>query len=151
MKKPLIAFLVVFALAFGLFASIGIEQVNTNVAIAKSPAFVLATPEGITKKTKKSRETFQVNYTYAVAGTTYKLDTDWMSTVAEAEALAATPVQVAYATTAPSHGVFKTDFDKRDPKESIVGALTTAAGIGLLASIFITLVLVWKFPWLRRA
>jgi hypothetical protein len=151
MKKPLIAFLVVFFLAFGLFSSIGIEQVNTNVAIAKSPAFVLATPEGITKKTKKSKETFQVNYTYAVAGATYKLDTDWMSTVAEAEALAATPVHVAYATTAPSHGVFKTDFDKRDPKESIMGAIITAAGIALLASIFITLLLVWKFPWLRRA
>lgn len=151
MKKPLIAFAVVFAVVFGLLAAMEIGKINNNVAIAKSPAFVLANPAGITKKTKKSRETFQVNYTYAVAGTTYKIDTPWMDTAAEAEALIETPVQVAYATTAPADGVFKSDFDKRDPKEGIPSALATAGGFGLIASLLITLFLAWKFPWLRRA
>jgi hypothetical protein len=150
MKKPLIAFAVVFAILFGLFATIGIQQINTNAAIAKAPAYVLATPEGITKKTKKSRETFQVNFTYAVAGTTYKIDSDWMSTVAEAEALAATPVQIAYAASAPADGVFKSDFDKRDVTESVPGAVSKAAGLGFLLAIFATLFLIWKFPVLRR-
>ena len=150
MKKPLITFLVVFVLAFGILATVEIQKIDTNVAIAKSPAFVLAAVEGITKKTKKSRETFQVNYSYAVAGTTYKLDTEWLDTVAEAEALAGTAVQIAYATTAPAHGVFKSDFDKRDPKEGIASALVSAAGFGLLGAIIGTLALLWQFPWLRR-
>ena len=149
MKKPIITFLVVFAIAFGIVATAEIHKIDTNVAIAKSPAYVLATPEGITKKTKKSRETFQVNYTYTVAGTTYKIDTDWKNTVAEAEAMAATPVQIAYATTAPADGVFKTDFDKRDPNESTAGALASAALFGLFGAIIGTLILLWKFPGLR--
>ena len=151
MKRALIAFAVVFAIMFGLFATIGIGQMNTNAAIAKSPAYVLATPEGITKKTKKSREKFQVNFSYAVGGTTYKIDSDWMSTVAEAEALAATPVQIAYATTAPADAVFKSDFDKRDVNEGVTGVIGKAAGLGFLLAIVGTLFLIWKFPVLRRA
>lgn len=150
MKKPLITFLVVFAIAFGVVATAEINKIDTNVAIAKSPAFVLATPEGITKRTKKSRESFQVNYTYDVAGTSYKKDTDWMDTVAEAEALAATPVQIAYATSKPADGVFKSDYDKRDPNEGMMSALLSAAGFGLLGGIVGTLILLWQFPWLRR-
>ncbi len=150
MKKPIITFLVVFAIAFGLIATGEIHKIDNHVAIAKSPAFVLATAEGITKKTKKSRETFQVNYTYAVAGTTYKIDTSWMNSVAEAEAMAATPVQIAYATTAPADGIFKSDFDKRDPTESTAGALGNAAEFGLIGALILTLLLVWKFPSLRR-
>jgi hypothetical protein len=149
MKKPLITFAVVFAIAFGIFASIGIKKLNNNAAIAKAPSYVLATPNGITKKTKKGRETFQVNYTYAVAGTDYKIDTHWMSSESEAVAMADTPVQVAYAATAPAEAIFKSEFDKRDPHESMAGAIGGAAGIGFLLSIFLTLVLIWKFPILR--
>ncbi len=151
MKKPLLAFAGVFAILFGLFVTIGIQQMNNYAAIAKSPAYVLAAPEGITKKTKKSREKFQVNFSYAVAGTTYKIDSDWMSTVAEAEALAATPVQIAYATTAPADAVFKSDFDKRDAGEGVSSVLGKAAGLGFLLAIVGTLLLIWKFPVLRRA
>lgn len=151
MKRPLLTFAVVFAILFGLFATIGIGQINTHVAIAKSPAYVLATPEGMTKKTKKGRETFQINYTYAVAGATYKIDSAWLKTEAEAEALANAPVQVAYATTAPADGVFKSEFDQRDPNESIPGALAKACGLGFLLAIVGTLLLIWKYPVLRRA
>lgn len=151
MKKPLLAFAVVFAILFGFFVTIGVQEINTNAAIAKAPAYVLATADGITKKTKKSRERFQVNFTYAVAGTSYKIDSEWMSTMAEAEALAATPVQVAYAASAPADGVFKSKFDQRDVSESVAGVVGKAAGLGLLMAILATLFLVWKFPALRTA
>ena len=151
MKRSLVAFAVVFAILFGLFATIGIQKNHTNAAIAKSPAYVLATPEGITKKTKKSRETFQVNFVYVVAGTTYKIDSDWKSSIAEAEALAASPVQVAYAPTAPADAVFKSDFDNRDKNEGMTDVLGKAAGLGFLLAIVGTLFLIWKFPVLRRA
>jgi hypothetical protein len=151
MKRSLAAFAAVFAIMFGLFAAIGIQQNSNYAAIAKSPTYVLATPEGITKKTKKSRETFQVNFSYAVAGTTYKIDSGWMNSVAEAEALAATPVQLAYAPAAPADAVFKSEFDKRDAKEGVVDVLGKAAGLGLLLAFVGTLFLIWKFPVLRRA
>lgn len=151
MKKPLIAFLVVFAIAFGIFASAEIKKIDTNAAIAKAPVFVLATPEGITKKTKKGRTSFQVNYTYPVAGSSYAIDTDFFDTEAEAMALAETPVQVAYAATRPADGVFKSEFDKRDPNAGMGSAVMSAAAFGLLLSIVVTMVLLWKFPWLRTA
>ena len=149
MKKPIIAFLVVFAIAFGIFASAGIHKVNNNLAISKAPVFVLGNPDGITERTKKSRKSYQVNYTYDAGGTTYKLDTDWMDTKEAAMAMADTPVQIAYATATPGDAVFKSEFDARDPNEGIMSALLKAAGIALLAAFGITLVLLWKFPRLR--
>ena len=151
MKKPLITFVVLLILAFGITAFVEISKIDNHVAIAKSPAFVVATPEGITKKTKKSRETFQVNFTYTVAGTPYKIDSHWMDTEAQAVAFGSTPVQIAYATTAPADGIFKSEFDKRDPKEGMMSALTTAAGLGLLGAFIGTLALLGQFPWLRRS
>lgn len=151
MKRSLAVFALVFAILFGLFATIGIQKNHTNAAIAKSPAYVLATPDGITKKTKKSRETFQVNFSYVVAGTTYKIDSDWKGSMAAAEALAATPVQLVYATTSPADAAFKSDFDKRDQNEGMSDVLGKAAGLGFLLAIFGTLFLIWKFPVLRRA
>lgn len=151
MKRSLAAFAAIFAVLFGLFVTIGIRENHTNAAIAKSPAYVLATPDGITKKTKKGRETFQVNFSYVVAGSTYKIDSDWKSSMAAAEALAATPVQVVYATTSPADAAFKSDFDKRDINQSTSDVLRKAAGLGFLLAIFATLFLVWKFPVLRRA
>ena len=150
MKRPLITFVAVLVLSLAFFTVIAIQKNNTEGAIAKSPAFVLAEPQGITQKTKKSRETFQVNYTYTVAGATYKMDTAWMETKAEAEAMAAKPLQVAYATTAPAEAIFKSDFDKRDPDAGIASALFRALWIGVLAAVLITLGLLWKFPFLRR-
>ena len=149
MKKPILTYLLAFVVAFGFFAFIGIQKIDKNDAIAKSPAYTLATPEGITKKTKKSRVTYQVSYSYEVAGTSYKLNSDWLDT--EAEAMAATPAQVAYATTAPADAMFKSEFDQRDPDESYAGALLKSAGLGLLVALIGTLALMWKFPWLRRA
>lgn len=149
MKKPLITFLVLFALAFAVFTTINIKKIDTHTAIAKSPVFVLATPEGITKKTKKSRVTYQVNYSYAVDGASFKKDTEWFDTVEEAEKMAASPVQIAFATGKPDDSVFKSEFDTRDPKEGILSALLGAAGIGLAMAFVGTLVLLWKFPSLR--
>jgi hypothetical protein len=151
MKKPLIAFVVLFALAFGVVVSGEINKLDTEAAIAKAPVFVLAEPAGITKKTKKGRESYQVNYTYTVAGTSYPMDTAFMSTEAEALAMAASPVQIVYAANTPAVAEFKSDFDSRDPKAGMGGALLTAAGLGLLLAIIGTLVLMWKFPWFRRA
>ena len=102
MKKPLITFVSLLVLAFGICAFLEISKIGNHAAIAKSPAFVAATPEGITKKTKKSRDTFQVNFTYAAAGSTYKIDSHWMDTEAEAVAFGSGPVQIAYAATAPA-------------------------------------------------
>jgi hypothetical protein len=149
MKKPLITFLVLFAIVFAVFATANIKKIDTHVAIAKSPVFVLATPEGITKKTKKSRVTYQVNYTYAVDGTTYKRNTEWFDTVEEAEKMAASPVQIAYPTGKPDDSVFKSEFDSRDPNEGMMSALLSAGGIGLFAAFIGTLILLWKFPSLR--
>lgn len=151
MKKPLITLLVVFAIAFGIFATAEIRKIDTNAAIAKAPVFVVATPDGITKKTKKGRTSFQVNYSYAVSGAQYKIDTKFFSTEEEALAMAAQPVQVAFAASNPNDAVFKSEFDQRDPNAGMSSALTSAAGFGLVASLVVTLVLLWKFPWLRRA
>ncbi len=151
MKKPLIAFLVVFAVAFGMFATAEIKKLDTTAAIAEAPAFVLASPEGITKRTKKGRTSFQVNYSYAVQGASYAIDTAFFDTEEQAMAVAAAPMEVAYAVTAPADGVFRSEFDKRDPSAGMGSAVLSAAGFGLLLSIVLTLVMVWKFPWLRTA
>lgn len=151
MKKPLIAFGVLFVLAFAVMAFAGIRKIENHVAIAKSPVFVHATAEGITKKTKKGRESFKVTYTYVAAGNSYKIDSEYVDTLAEAETMAGAPVQIAYATTAPADGVFKTEFDQRDPTEGTASALVEAGGIGLVIAIIGTIALLWQFPWFRRA
>jgi len=151
MKKPIMTFLALLVLAFGITAFVEISKIGNHAAIAKSPGFVAATPEGITKKTKNSRDTFQVNFTYAAAGSTYKIDSHWMDTQAEALAFGSGPVQIAFATTAPADGIFKREFDQRDPKEGIMSALITAAGLGLLGAFLGTLALLWQLPWLRRS
>lgn len=150
MKKPVIAFAVIFVAAFALFASEGMDKLDNHAAIEKSPAFVVATPDGIMEKTKKGNKTYQVNYTYVADGKPYKIDTEWFGTAAEAEAMAASQVQVAYATTAPAQGIFKSEYDQRDPKAGKMGAMATAAGTALLAGIIGTLLLLWQFPWFRR-
>lgn len=151
MKKPLIAFAAVFALVFGFFVFIEMEKIDTEAAIAKAPAFVTASPEGVTKRTKKGRESFQINYTYEVAGNKYTKNSEWFDTEAEAMKSAEKPVEIAYAKDAPATSEFKSEFDQRDPNAGLVSAMKDAAGFGLLAALFLTLVLVWKFPWLRTA
>ncbi|MCE3605785.1 hypothetical protein LXA47_19565 [Massilia sp. P8910] len=150
MKKPLITFMVVFAIAFGLVAWFNIEKINTNAAIAKSPAYVLATPESITKRTKKGKVTYQVNFSYAAAGASYKMDSHWFDTQEQAQAMANSPVQIAYATDKPADGVFKTDFDQRDPGEGMASALTSAGIIGFFLALLGTAVLLYRIPSLRR-
>lgn len=66
-------------------------------------------------------------------------------------ALAASPVQIACATTAPADAVFKSGFDQRDAAEGVSAIVGKAAGLGFLLAIVGTLFLVWKFPVLRRA
>ena len=151
MKKPFIAFGALFVLAFAFMAFGGIKRIENHAAIAKSPVFVVAEPDQIIKRTKKSRESFKVTFTYMAAGTSYKIESDYFDTLAEAEAMAAAPVQIAYAKTAPAEGVFKSEFDKRDPGEGTTSALVEAGGIGLVIAILGTIVLLWQFPWFRRA
>jgi hypothetical protein len=150
MKKSIIAFVVILLAAFGLFAFEGMKSLDNNSAIAKAPITVLAVPEGITKKTKKSRESFQVNFSYTAAGTKYMKDSEWMDTQAQAEALGNSPVQIVYAAAAPAEGIFKSEFDKRDPKAGLMTELLTAAGMALIAALLGTLGLNWYFPWMRR-
>ncbi|NHZ33041.1 DUF3592 domain-containing protein [Massilia rubra] len=150
MKKPFLTLLVTFVGFFAAFVLMNIKKIDTHSAIAKAPVFVLATPEGITKKTKKLSTSYQVNYTYAVDGATYKIDTDWVKTVEQAEKMASEPVQVAFAAGKPDNGIFKTEYDTHDRSESVWGAILMAAGMGLVAAAGFTLVLLWKFPWLRR-
>ncbi|MDM5177939.1 hypothetical protein PO883_12130 [Massilia sp. DJPM01] len=149
MKKPLITFLAVFAIAFAIIATVNIKKIDTNIAIAHAPAFVVAKPDGITKRTKKSRVTYQVNFSYSIAGINYKMDSDWLDTVADAETLASSPVQIAYDSTKPENAVFRSDFDKRDPNEGTVSALISAGGLGLFLALLVTAVLLYKFPSLR--
>jgi hypothetical protein len=151
MKKPLILFLVLFVLATSLFASLEMEKVETNAAIAKSPGFAVATPDGITKITRKRSVKYQVNYTYQVAGSTYKIDTKSMDEAAAQAELAKPDVQVAYATNTPSLALLKSDYEQRDLKETMTGAILTAAGFALVMAFVATLVLSWKFSWLRSA
>lgn len=151
MKKPLIMFLVLFVLATSLFASLEMEKVETNAAITRSPGFAVATPDGITKITRKRSVKYQVNYTYQVAGATYKIDTRSMDEAAAQAELAKPDVQVAYSTNTPSMALLKSDYDQRDLKETMAGAILTAAGFALVMAFVATLVLSWKFGWLRSA
>lgn len=149
MTKPLITFLLAFAFVFGVVATVKIRENATNAAIAKAPVYVLATPDGITKKTRKGRTSFQVNYTYVAAGATHTIDTDFFSTEAEAMAMTESPVQVAYAAGNPAQAAFKSEFDKRDPNAGMAGVLGMAAAFGLGLGLLLTLGLLWKYPWLR--
>ncbi len=56
----------------------------------------------------------------------------------------------AYNTQLPSQALLKSDFDHRDLSETKAGAMLTAAGIALGAALLLTLILSWKFGWLRR-
>jgi hypothetical protein len=151
MKKPLILFLVLFILGTSLFASIEMEKVETNAAITKSPGYTVATPDKITKITRKRSVKYQVNYTYQVAGQTYKIDTASMDEAGAQAEMAKQNVQIAYCTQTPSMALFKSDYDQRDLKETMAGAILSAAGIALLISLVASLFLSWKLGWLRRA
>ncbi|MCY0913624.1 hypothetical protein [Massilia antarctica] len=149
MKNPYATFLGIFALLFAFFASIAATQFHTNDVVAKSPAYVLATAERISQKTRNNDVTYQVNFSYVVDGTTYKKDTQWLKTLAQAESLAASPVEIAYPTTAPAKGIFRSDFDKRDLAESLGSAIWSALKWALCFSILATLFFLWKYPSLR--
>ncbi|MDQ1835477.1 hypothetical protein [Massilia scottii] len=112
---------------------------------------MVAKPDGIIKRTKKSRDTYQVKLSYSIAGINYNMDSDWFDTVAEAEALANSPVQIAYDSIKPENAVFRSDFDKRDPNEGTVSALISAGGLGSVMALLLTAVLLYKFPSLRRS
>ena len=150
MKKPLILFALLFVIVAGFFASMGMDEVHLHESIAKAPAYAPAIAEGITETKRKRSTSYHVNYTYQVAGATYKIDSKSLDKD-EAMALAAKPdVEVAYAVGAPGKAVLRHDFDQRDKKESVFGAILTACGIALLMSIVATLFLSWKFGWLSR-
>ena len=150
MKKPLFLFLAIFATAAWFLGSSGMDEVNLHTAIAKATAYAEAVPEGITEIKRKRSTSYRVNYVYQVAGANYKVDSGSMNKDQAVAALGAGNVQVAYASTAPSKALLKADFDRRDPNESISGALVTAAGIALLIGIFAALLLSWRFGWLSR-
>ena len=150
MKKPIFLFVAIFAIAAYFLGASGMDEVNLHNAIAKSPAYAEAVPEGITEHKRKRSTSYRVNYVYQVAGASYKIDSASMDKD-EALAAAAIPnVQVAYVSGTPSQAILKSEFDSRDPKESVMGAVITAAGIALLIGIFGSLILSWKFGWLSR-
>ena len=150
MKKPLFLFLAIFAIAAWFFASTGMDEVKLHKAIAAAPAYAPAIPEGITKIKRRRSTTYQVNYAYEVAGTTYKLDSDTMSQE-EAVALMSKPnVEVAYAKGAPTQALLRDDFDHVDRNETTSGAIVKALVMALMAAIVGALLLSWKFGWLSR-
>jgi hypothetical protein len=150
MKKPLFLFVAIFAVAAYFLGSSGMEEVNLHKAIAKSPAYAEAVPEGITETKRKRSTSYHVNYVYQVAGTSYKIDSASMDKD-EALAAAAIPnVQVVYASATPAQALLKSEFDQLDPKESVFGAILTALGIALVAGFIGSLILSWKFGWLSR-
>ena len=150
MKKPIFLFVAIFAIAAYFLGASGMDEVNLHKAIAASPAYAEAIPEGITEHKRKRSTSYSVNYAYQVAGVSYKIDSASMDKE-EALAAAAIPnVQVAYVSTAPAQALLKSEFDARDPKESVFGAIITAAGIALLIGIIGSLILSWKFGWLSR-
>jgi hypothetical protein len=150
MKKPLFLFVAIFAIAAWFFGSSGMDEVNLHNAIAKTPAYVPALAEGITETKRKRSTSYHVNYSYQVAGASYKIDSKSLDKE-EAQALLAVPdVQVAYVAGAPDKAMMKHDFDARDPKESVFGAILTALGIALAIGVGGSLLLSWKFGWFSR-
>ena len=150
MKKPLFLFVAIFAIAAWFFGSTGMDEVNLHTAIAKAPAYVPAVAEGITETKRKRSTSYHVNYSYQVAGATYKIDSKSLDKE-EAQALLAVPdVQVAYVAGAPDKAVLKHDFDARDPKESVFGAILAALGLALMIGLGGSALLSWKFGWFSR-
>lgn len=151
MKRLIILFVTLFVVGTGVFTSFELDTVGANAAIEKSPAYAVVTPEGITKKTKKGRSTFQVNFAYEVAGAAYKFDTKFMEE-SEAMALAAQKdVQVIFPSNAPDKAMLKSEFESRDRDGSFLHALLKAAGIALFAALIGSAVLAFKFPWFRQS
>lgn len=151
MKKPIILFVVLFALALSFFTMLERDEMAVNAAIEKAPGYAVVTPEGITKKTKKGRSTFQVNYSYQVNGAKYTFDTAFMEE-AEAMALAETAgVQVAFPAASPATAKLKSDFDKRERDYSFMGALMKAMGFSFFVALIGSAVLVYRISWFRRA
>jgi hypothetical protein len=150
MKKPLILFLVLLVALFSVFASVEVDKVEKNAAISQNTGYAPAVPEGVTKITRKRSVKWQVNYVYQVNGASYKIDSPNMSEEAAKVAANALTEQVAYNTKLPSQALLKSDFDHRDLSETKAGAMLTAAGIALGVSLLLTLILSWKFGWLRR-
>ena len=150
MKKPLFLFAAIFAIAAWFLGSSGMDEVNLNTAIAKSPTYAPAIPEGLSETKRKRSTKYEVNYVYQVAGVDYKINSKSMDKE-EATALLSKPnVEVAFVTGAPEKALMRHDFDQRDPKQSTFGAILTAAGFALLAGIVGSLVLSWKLGWLSR-
>jgi amino acid transporter len=147
MKKPLFLFVAIFAIAAWFFGSTGMDEVNLHTAIAKAPAYAPAVPEGITETKRKRSTSYHVNYSYQVAGATFKIDSKSLDKEEAQALLAVADVQVAYVAGAPDKAMMKHDFDHRDPKESVSGAILTALGIALLIGIVGSLLLSWKFGW----
>ena len=149
MKKIIILFAVSFVVLSVFFSMDEIEHVNQHAAITKSTGFAAATPEGITKITRKRSVNYQVNYVYEVAGTSYKIDSGKTSEE-NAKAMVMKAEQVAYDTKAPSNAMLKSDFEHLDKNEGLLSAIMTALGMGLLGAVAISAIAYWKFNWFRR-
>jgi hypothetical protein len=149
MKKTVIAFLVAFVFAFCGFAYLAQNEVDTNAAISKSPGFVLATPEGITKTTRKGSN-YRVNYSYLVAGIAYKIDSKPMGKADAQTVFDGANVEVAYYTEKPSIAVLRRDYEQRDRTASKAGAIRSVVGLSLMMALATALTLSWACGWLRR-
>jgi hypothetical protein len=151
MKKPVVVFLLVFALALGIFTWIEYSDTSTHAAIEKSPAYATAVADGMTKKTRRLKASYQVNFSYEVDGIRYKLDTGYMDE-SDAQALMANPgVQIAYATSEPGTAVLKSEYDARESDQSFSGALGKSFMLSLMMALVATAVILFQYPSLRRS
>jgi len=151
MKRSLSLFVALFVLAFAVITAVEFNKIKLNEAIEKAPAYATVTADDMTQKTKRGHSTYRINYSYQVAGTSYKFATEFMEED-KAKAMISDPsVQVAYAVGAPADAVLKSTFDSRDRDTSFAHVAVMAAGLGLFLSLIGTAVLVFKFPWFRQA
>jgi hypothetical protein len=148
--KFLALLLVIFSGVFYLFGSEEKERVDTMTSVARSPGFVRATMDGITKTAGKRRDSYRVHFKYVVDGVAYRTSTSSTDESGALQYASQPSVEVAYDTRKPSVSTLRRYYDLRDKQDSVGRALFLSAVLSLGIALPIALGFAWPLGWLRR-
>jgi hypothetical protein len=148
--KFLALLLLVFSGLFYLFGSEEKDRVERTSSVAKAPAFVRATMDGMTKTAGKRGDSYRVHFKYVVDGVAYRTSTTSTDEAGARQYAAEPVVEVAYDTRKPSVATLKRYYDLRDKRESVGSALFIAGVLSLGLALPITFGFAWPLGWLRR-
>jgi hypothetical protein len=152
MIRSLVLFCVLFAIALLSFSYLEYDKVSLKSAIEEFPAYAVLTPGEMTSKTKKGRTTYQVHYTYRVAGTMYEFNSPYVSEWEAKKFVSSNDTQLAFVAGAPERAMLKTEFEhrKRQSDQTFAGVLRGAFSFAAIFALIATAVVIYRFSWFRR-